>query len=64
MTHPDLEGLVGDTILDSFAFAGGRGMVADVWAAGRHMVQDGRHIRRDAITAAYRAAVRPLRNGL
>jgi formimidoylglutamate deiminase len=64
MTHPDLEGLVGDTILDSFAFAGGSGMVADVWAAGRHMVQDGRHIRRDAITAAYRAAVRSLRGGL
>jgi formimidoylglutamate deiminase len=64
MTHPDLEGLVGDTILDSFAFAGSSDMVADVWAAGRHMVRDGRHIRRDAITAAYRAAVRPLRDGL
>ncbi len=63
-THPDLEGLVGDTILDSFAFAGDSGMVADVWAAGRHLVEGGRHIRRDQITAAYRAAVRPLRQGL
>jgi formimidoylglutamate deiminase len=64
MGHPDLEGLRGDTVLDAFAFAGDSGMVADVWAAGRHMVQGGRHIRRDAITAAYRAAVRPLREGL
>lgn len=64
MTHPDLEGLVGDTILDSFAFAGDSGMVADVWAAGRHMVQDGHHIRRTEITTAYRTAVRALRDGL
>ena len=62
--HPDLEGLRGDTILDSFAFAGDSGMVADVWAAGRHVVQGGRHIRQEAITAAYRAAVRDLRADL
>ncbi|WP_210529579.1 formimidoylglutamate deiminase [Rubellimicrobium arenae] len=64
MTHPDLEGLVGDTILDSFVLAGGNDMVADVWAAGRHVVQGGRHVRRDAIEQAYRRAVRPLREGL
>lgn len=64
MSHLDLTGLRGDTVLDSFAFAGDRSMVADVWSAGRHMVQGGRHIRRDAIIAAYRAAVRNLRDGL
>jgi formimidoylglutamate deiminase len=63
MGHVDLEGLTGDTILDSFAFAGDSGMVADVWSAGRHMVTGGRHIRRDAITRAYRAAVKSLRDG-
>ncbi|MGB2891362.1 MAG: formimidoylglutamate deiminase, partial [Albidovulum sp.] len=60
-THVDLEGLRGDTLLDSFAFAGDSGMVAEVWAAGRHLVRGGRHIRRDEITAAYRTAVRGLR---
>lgn len=64
MGHPDLEGLVGDTILDTFAFAGDRSMVAEVWAAGRHQVHQGRHIHRDAILSAYRAAVKPLRSGL
>lgn len=59
--HVDLEGLAGDTLLDAFAFAGDSRMVADVWAAGRHMVQSGRHVRRDAIEAAYRAAVQSLR---
>ena len=63
MTHPDLEGLTGDTILDSFAMAGGSEMVADVWSGGRHMVRGGRHVDCEAITAAYRAAVRPLRDG-
>ncbi len=62
--HPDLEGLAGDTVLDSFAFAGGNDMVRDVWSAGRHLVREGRHVARDAITAAYRAAVRPLREGV
>ena len=64
MAHPDLEGLSPDTALDSFAFAGDSGMVADVWAAGRHMVQGGRHVARDAITDAYRHAVRDLRAGV
>ena len=61
MAHVDLEGLAGDTILDSFAFAGGSDMVADVWAGGRHVVQGGRHVAREDITAAYRRAVRDLR---
>ncbi|MCX7646109.1 MAG: formimidoylglutamate deiminase [Rhodobacteraceae bacterium] len=59
--HPDLEGLAGDTLIDAFAFAGDGAMVAEVWSAGRHLVTGGRHVRREAILAAYRRAVRPLR---
>ena len=62
--HPDLAGLEGDTALDSFAFAGDGAMVRDVWSAGRHLVRDGRHVRREAIRAAYARAVEPLRAGL
>ena len=62
--HPDLAGLTGDTALDAFAFAGGDGMVRDVWSAGRHLVRGGRHRDRAAITAAYARAVEPLRAGL
>lgn len=61
MTHPDLDGLSGDAILDTFVFAGDSGMVREVWAAGRHQVREGRHIARDAIRAAYARAVRDLR---
>jgi formimidoylglutamate deiminase len=64
ITHPDLSGLGGDTMIDSFVFAGDNHMVRDVWSAGRHMVCEGRHVRRDAITRAYRRAVANLRDGL
>ncbi|MHA3979306.1 formimidoylglutamate deiminase [Halovulum sp. GXIMD14794] len=60
---PDLEGLSGDLLLDSFTFASGDA-VADVWAAGRHMVKGGRHVAHDAITDRYRAAVKGLRDTL
>lgn len=60
--HPDLEGLTGDMLLDTWIFAGDDRMVRDVWSAGRHMVQDGRHVARDTIIAAYRDAMRPLRD--
>ncbi|MFN3835293.1 MAG: formimidoylglutamate deiminase [Glycocaulis sp.] len=55
-TGPDLAGRVGDTLTDSYIFAGDDRLVRDVWSAGRHLVTDGRHIRREAITRAYMAA--------
>lgn len=53
----DLNGREGDTLLDSWIFAGDDRMVSEVWSAGRHLVTKGRHVRREAITAAYRRAV-------
>ncbi len=58
--HIDLAGRRGDTCLDSYVFAGDDRMVLDVWSAGRHMVRHGRHVRRAAILAAYRAAMHDL----
>ena len=63
-THPDLFGVTGDTLLDTFIFAGDSGMVSDVWSAGRHLVRDGRHIDRARILAAYGRAVAALRAGV
>jgi len=64
MGDVDLAGLEGDMILDSFVFAGGQRMVGDVWSAGRHLVREGRHIEREAITVAYVRAIAPLRESL
>ena len=64
MAHVGLYGLSGDTILDAFTVSGSNAMVRDVWSAGRHLVQQGRHIRREAITARYTAAVAALRSNL
>lgn len=58
--HITLEGRAGDLAIDSWVFAGDDNMVTDVWAAGRHEVQGGRHIDHDAITGRYRATIRRL----
>jgi formimidoylglutamate deiminase len=58
------EGRSGDTILDSWIFAGDDSLVTNVWAAGRRMVQEGHHVDRDRITAAYRATLVDLRDAI
>ena len=52
-TAVDLSARRGDRILDGFVFAGSDRMVSDVWSAGRHLVQAGRHVARDKITERY-----------
>ncbi|WP_434055694.1 MAG: formimidoylglutamate deiminase [Roseibium sp.] len=63
-TAIDLEGRDGDDILDAYVFAGDDRMVSDVWSAGRHVVCGGKHVKGDAIRAAYRATMKRLRNRL
>jgi formimidoylglutamate deiminase len=60
----DLDGREGDEILDTYIFAGDDRMVSDVWSAGRHVVQHGKHVKGDAIRARYRATMASLRNRL
>lgn len=52
---PAFFGRKGDAILDSWIFAGGR--IDCVWRSGRKLVQQGKHIARDAILARYRRAI-------
>lgn len=63
-THPDLADRTGDTILDSYIFAGDDRMVREVWSAGRHVVRDGAHIARDTVTARYRETMKDLGDAL
>jgi formimidoylglutamate deiminase len=58
----DLIGREGDNVLDTWIFAGTDTRVTDVWAAGRHMVQDGMHIARTKITNAYRETLHRLKD--
>ena len=60
----DLVGKRGDTLLDSFIFAGGDTMITDVWSAGRHVVESGRHVRHDEITGRYIGAINGLKEVL
>ena len=61
---PDLAVSEGDTILDTYIFAGDDRMVSAVWSAGRPIVQGGRHVARDGIIARYRSAMARLRADL
>lgn len=47
----------GDQALDRWIFAGGFA-VADVWAAGTHVVQGGRHTKRERVTQAFAKTLR------
>jgi len=64
VSGPDLTGVSGDTILDTWIFAGDDRLVTDLWSAGRHLVSGGRHHARDAVTRAYAATVTRLRGAL
>jgi formiminoglutamate deiminase len=58
--HPALMERREDEILDSWIFAGTRGVVDCVWRGGRKVVGDGQHFLRDAAVARYRRAVKSL----
>ncbi|MDD3447387.1 MAG: formimidoylglutamate deiminase [Zavarzinia sp.] len=55
-----LDGLVGDSILDAWLFAGDDHLVTDVWSAGRRKVRGGRHEAHERIETRYRATLRRL----
>ena len=46
-----------DALLDSLVFAGPKRAIRTVWRRGRVVVEDGRHVGRDAIEARYRRAL-------
>lgn len=60
----DLAGRGGDAILDAFVFAGDGRMVSAVWSAGRAVVREGRHVRRDEIRGRYLRAMADLGDAL
>lgn len=59
-TSASLCALRADQLLDGLVFAAKDDVVTDVWSAGRHVVQSGRHINREPIVAAYKSAMQSL----
>ena len=51
--HATLAARTGDSLLDSWLFAGDGRCVQSVWVAGRQVVAEGRHTQRDAIAARF-----------
>jgi formiminoglutamate deiminase len=50
----------GDSLLDTFIFAGRDRCIDSVWRAGRQVVSQGRHLARSGIEARYRATLERL----
>ena len=61
---PALCALRPEQLLDGLVFAAKDHVVTDLWSAGRHQVQNGRHVDRDQIIANYRTAMQALLSGL
>jgi formimidoylglutamate deiminase len=64
LSGPDLMGVQGDTILDTWIFACDDRLVTDVWSAGRKLVTEGRHYARDQVMRRYGATAMRLRGSL
>ncbi|MCY6382001.1 formimidoylglutamate deiminase [Hoeflea prorocentri] len=61
-THPALCGLDRRQLLDGWVFAGDDRLVTDVWSAGRHCVEGGRHVRREDVERRFRGVMAELKN--
>ncbi len=54
---PALIGATSSDIADRWLFAGNRNVVKEVIVAGRQVVGEGRHVKRDTVLADYRSAI-------
>jgi cytosine/adenosine deaminase-related metal-dependent hydrolase len=57
-SHPTLAGKIGDAILDAWIFA--RANVDCVWVGGQKLVENGRHVKREAIAERFRRVIKVL----
>ncbi|MDO9336323.1 MAG: formimidoylglutamate deiminase [Caulobacter sp.] len=60
MDHPDMAGRGDDLALDTWIFSQGRAAISSVYAGGRRVVENGRHLGRSAINARYSTVLRGL----
>jgi formimidoylglutamate deiminase len=58
----ELDGLVGDKILDYFIFASKGNLINRVWKKGKCLVNDGKHIDCELISSKYQKTIRKLKN--
>jgi formiminoglutamate deiminase len=50
-------GFAGDRSLDRWLFSRGQAAIASVWRAGRRVVSEGRHVRREQVVRRYREVI-------
>jgi cytosine/adenosine deaminase-related metal-dependent hydrolase len=55
--HPDLASVSADRWIDSYVFVAGKAAINAVLVSGKMVVSEGKHVRREAISARYRNAI-------
>lgn len=60
--HPNLHGVSPELVLSSFIFSGNDNLIRDVYVSGQAVVQQGRHVKQEAITKNFKQCMRELRN--
>ncbi|CAN1554577.1 SsnA Cytosine deaminase and related metal-dependent hydrolases [Rhabdaerophilaceae bacterium] len=58
--HTDLIGREGDRAIDSWVFVAGKSAIRDVYAGGKQVVVDGRHVAQGRISERYRSCLKRL----
>ena len=56
--HSNMIAVTDDGWLDAWIFSGDDSLVTDVWTAGKQMVKEGRHVKREEIQARYDKTMR------
>ncbi len=62
--HPQLAGKADEALLDTYLFAGGPGMIKQVWIAGEPVVEHGEHRDESAIRRQFVKTMRTLNDNL
>ncbi len=60
--HPQLDGRKGDSILDSFVFAGGNEMIRSVFVGGKQVISDGHHTEETRFRSDFTRTMKELLN--
>ena len=58
--HPLLVGKKDDDWLNAWIFSGDKSCISDVWTSGKHVVKNGRHIKRDEALASFTRTMKHL----
>ena len=62
--NPDLESLTDDMALDAWIFSSNSAAIENLWSAGRHIVKNKTHVKREKIKENYMRTIKKIRSNI